>query len=70
MAGWDSDKGTEGAAEVLTQPLTIIYHQPWLNGEVPDAWKVANVMPTYKKAEGELQACESELGHLKGLLQP
>lgn len=71
MAGWDSD--TEGAVEVLTKPLTIIYHQPWLTGEVPGAWKVVDVMPSYKKAEGgfgELQVCEYELGHPKGLLQP
>ncbi|TRZ14913.1 hypothetical protein HGM15179_012195 [Zosterops borbonicus] len=24
---------------------SIIYHQPWLTGEVPDEWKLANVTP-------------------------
>ena len=35
--------------EVLTKPLSIIYQQPWLTGEVPVDWKLANVMPIYKK---------------------
>lgn len=56
---------------MLTEPLTIIYHQPWLTGEVPGAWKVAKAIPSYKKTDrgsGELQACETELGNPKCLL--
>lgn len=33
----------------LTKPLSIIYQQPWLTAEVPDNWKLTNVMPTHRK---------------------
>ncbi|KAJ7423580.1 hypothetical protein WISP_33229 [Willisornis vidua] len=33
----------------LAKSLSVIYQQSWLNGEVPAAWKLANVMPVYKK---------------------
>ncbi|GAB0206160.1 hypothetical protein GRJ2_003081600 [Grus japonensis] len=36
-------------AEELAKPLSIIYQQSWLTGEVPDDWRLANVMPIYKK---------------------
>ncbi|KAK4832634.1 hypothetical protein QYF61_024615 [Mycteria americana] len=36
-------------AEVLTKPLSIIYQQSWLTGEVPVDWRLANVTPIYKK---------------------
>ncbi|KAJ7428894.1 RNA-directed DNA polymerase from mobile element jockey-like protein [Willisornis vidua] len=36
-------------AEELAKPLSIIYQQSWLSGEVPDDWKLANVMPIHKK---------------------
>ncbi|GAB0181569.1 mitochondrial enolase superfamily member 1 [Grus japonensis] len=36
-------------AEVLTKPLSIIYQQSWLTGEVPVDWTLANVMPIYKE---------------------
>ncbi|GAB0192632.1 hypothetical protein GRJ2_001728500 [Grus japonensis] len=35
--------------EVLTKPLSIVYQQSWLTGEVPVDWRLANVMPIYKK---------------------
>ncbi|KAJ7415704.1 hypothetical protein WISP_76580 [Willisornis vidua] len=35
-------------AEELTKPLYIICQQFWLSGEVPDDWKLANVMPIHK----------------------
>ncbi|KAJ7406534.1 hypothetical protein BTVI_65238 [Pitangus sulphuratus] len=35
--------------EELAKPLSIIYQQLWLTGEVPDDWKSANVMPIHKK---------------------
>jgi len=38
-----------GLSEVLTKPLSIIYQQPWLNGEVPVDWELSNVIPIYKK---------------------
>ncbi|GAB0207364.1 mitochondrial enolase superfamily member 1, partial [Grus japonensis] len=39
--------------EVLTKPLSIIYQQSWLTGEVPDDWRLANVTPIYKKGQKE-----------------
>ncbi|KAJ7420827.1 RNA-directed DNA polymerase from mobile element jockey-like protein [Willisornis vidua] len=36
-------------AEELAKPLSIIYQQSCLSGEVPDDWKLANVMPIHKK---------------------
>ncbi|KAK4832555.1 LOW QUALITY PROTEIN: hypothetical protein QYF61_024055 [Mycteria americana] len=35
--------------EVLTKPLSILYQQRWLAGEVPVDWRLASVMPIYKK---------------------
>jgi len=42
-------------AEVIAKPLSIICQQSWLPREVPDDWKLANVMPmpTYKKGQKE-----------------
>ncbi|KAK4807143.1 hypothetical protein QYF61_018484 [Mycteria americana] len=40
-------------AEVLTKPLSIIYQQSWLTGEVPADWRLANVMPIFKKGRKE-----------------
>ncbi|XP_074998798.1 TBC1 domain family member 7 isoform X1 [Calonectris borealis] len=39
--------------EVLTKPLSILYQQPWLTGEVPVDWRLANVTPIYKKGRKE-----------------
>ncbi|KAF1435562.1 hypothetical protein FQV21_0002216, partial [Spheniscus demersus] len=36
-------------AEELAKPLSIIYQQSWLTGEVPDDWRLANVTPIDKK---------------------
>ncbi|KAF4803887.1 hypothetical protein TURU_012424 [Turdus rufiventris] len=36
-------------SDELLNPLSIIYQQSWLTGEVPDYWKLANVMPIHKK---------------------
>ncbi|RMC05601.1 hypothetical protein DUI87_17686 [Hirundo rustica rustica] len=40
-------------ADELAKPLSIIYHQSWLTGEVPDDWKLANVTPIHKKGAEE-----------------
>ncbi|RMC05450.1 hypothetical protein DUI87_18643 [Hirundo rustica rustica] len=40
-------------ADELAKPLSIIYQQSWLTGEVPDDWKLANVMPTHKRGGNE-----------------
>jgi len=39
----------EELTEELAKPLSIIYRQSWLTGEVPDDWRIANVTPIYKK---------------------
>ncbi|KAK4828554.1 hypothetical protein QYF61_027523 [Mycteria americana] len=40
-------------AGVLTKPLSIIYQQSWLTGEVPVDWRLANVTPIFKKGRKE-----------------
>ncbi|KAK4832580.1 hypothetical protein QYF61_024371 [Mycteria americana] len=40
-------------AEVLTKPLSILYQQSWLTGEVLVDWRLANVTPTHKKGRKE-----------------
>ncbi|GAB0183673.1 mitochondrial enolase superfamily member 1 [Grus japonensis] len=37
--------------EVVTKPLSIIYQQSWLTGEVPVDWRLASVTPIYKKGQ-------------------
>ena len=36
-------------AEVVAEPLSIIFEKLWLSGEVPDDWRKGRVTPTYKK---------------------
>jgi len=48
-AGWDLPKGADELAEELAKPLSIIYQQSRLTGEVPDDWRIASVAPIYKK---------------------
>jgi len=40
-------------AEEKVKPLSIIYQQSWLTGEVPDNWRIASVTPIYKKGQKE-----------------
>ncbi|KAK4810025.1 LOW QUALITY PROTEIN: hypothetical protein QYF61_005088 [Mycteria americana] len=40
-------------ADVLTKPLSIIYQQSWLIGDVPVDWRLVNVTPIYKKGRKE-----------------
>ncbi|KAK4827164.1 hypothetical protein QYF61_015118 [Mycteria americana] len=40
-------------AAVLTKPLSILYQQSWLSGEVPVDWRLANTTPIYKKGQKE-----------------
>jgi len=35
-------------ADVLAKPLSTIYQQSWLTGEVPDDWRLINMMSIYK----------------------
>jgi len=40
-------------AEELAKPLSIIYQQSWLTGEVPGDWRIDNVAPVYKQGRKE-----------------
>lgn len=40
-------------ADELAKPLSIIFLQSWLTGEVPDDWKLANVVLIHKKGRME-----------------
>ncbi|NXM85768.1 RTXE polymerase, partial [Oenanthe oenanthe] len=40
-------------ADEIAKPLSIIYYQSWLTDEVPDDWKLAEVVPMHKKSRKE-----------------
>ena len=37
-------------AEVIAKLLSIIYQYSWSTGEVPEDWRLASVIPNYKKS--------------------
>ncbi|CAM5095586.1 unnamed protein product [Natator depressus] len=40
-------------ADVIAEPLAIIFENSWRMGEVPDDWKKAKVVPIFKKGKKE-----------------
>ena len=40
-------------AEVIAEPLSIIFERSWITGEVPEDWRIANVTPVFKKGKKE-----------------
>ena len=38
-------------ADVVAKPLSIIFQQSWLTRDVPVDWKLADVMPIFKKGQ-------------------
>ncbi|CAM4551596.1 unnamed protein product [Lepidochelys kempii] len=40
-------------ADVISEPLAIIFENSWQLGRVPDDWKKANVVPIFKKGRKE-----------------
>lgn len=49
--GWHPSVLNE-LAEVITEPLDIIFENSWRTGEVPEDWKRAYVGPSFKKGNG------------------
>ncbi|TRZ09655.1 hypothetical protein HGM15179_017452 [Zosterops borbonicus] len=42
-----------GLADAIAKPLSMIFDKPWESGEVPAQWKLANIVPIFKKAKKE-----------------
>ncbi|KGL78634.1 hypothetical protein N309_08012, partial [Tinamus guttatus] len=40
-------------AEVIAEPLSIIFERSWRAEEVPEDWKKANVTPVFRKSKRE-----------------
>jgi len=47
--GWIHPRVLKELSEELAKPLSIIYQQSWLIGEIPDDCRIAIVTPIYKK---------------------
>ncbi|RMC13152.1 hypothetical protein DUI87_10683 [Hirundo rustica rustica] len=56
---------TRELVEKLAKLLSIVYHQSWLTGEVPDDWKLPSVMSIHNKGQkvdlGKLQSYQPDL---------
>ncbi|PKU41873.1 rna-directed dna polymerase from mobile element jockey-like [Limosa lapponica baueri] len=40
-------------ADVIAEPLSIIFEKSWKTGEVPEDWRKTNITPVYKKGKKE-----------------
>ena len=40
-------------AEVMAEPLSIIFERSWKTGEVPEDWRKASVTPVFRKGKKE-----------------
>ena len=40
-------------ADVIAEPLSIIFERSWRTGEVPEDWRKADVTPSFKKGKKE-----------------
>ena len=40
-------------ADVIAEPLSIIFERSWRTKEVPEDWRKANVTPIFKKGKKE-----------------
>ena len=41
-------------ADVIAEPLFIIFERSWSTGEVPEGWRKANGTPAFKKGKKEV----------------
>ena len=46
-------------AEVVAEPLSVVFEKSWLSGEVQDDWRKGHVTPIYKKR------CKEDLGNYR-----
>jgi len=55
-------------ADVIAEPLSVIFERSWRTGEVPEDWRKSSVTPIFKKEGGprELQAGQPHLHPVKG----
>ena len=47
-------------ADVVAEPLSIMFEKLWLSGEVPGDWKKGNIAPLYKKRRKKTQGTTGE----------
>ena len=40
-------------AEVVAEPLSVIFEKSWLSGQVLDDWRKGHITPTHKKGSKE-----------------
>jgi len=40
-------------ADIIAEPLSIIFERSWRTGEVPEDWRKASVTPIFKKGKKE-----------------
>ena len=48
-------------ADVIAEPLSIIFERSWRTGEVPEDWRKASVTPVFKKGKNH-RTTESQNG--------
>ena len=40
-------------ADVIAEPLSVIFERSWRTGEVPEDWRKASVTPIFRKGKGD-----------------